>query len=164
MDDKTIGEEVVKIIQSTRANIEKLIIKTNGKSFENERICISVDNLLTEFETVIDTIDYYSKPSKEGYLIENSNGVFEIEYTNGGSNYPIYRGNNIEIFIDVDGWKLGRIDRNPGDGRGYYFYNEKPEIHTLYNGMKARLRVDDFTRSSDIEITENGINAVRIGN
>jgi len=139
--------EAVEIIQSTRVNLEKLIIRANEKNFENERACISIDNLLTEFESVIDTIDYYSKPSKEGYLIKNSNGAFEIEYINGGSNYPIYRGNNIEIFIDVNGWKSGRIERSPGNNGVYYFYNEESENHALYNGMKARLRINEFTDS-----------------
>jgi len=140
--------EAVEIIQSARSKLEKLIIKNSGKSFENERACISIDNLLTEFETVMDSMNYYSKPSKEGHLVKNSNGLFEIEYINGGSNYPIYRGNTIEIFINVDGWKAGEIERNHGDNGGYYFYNEEPENHALYAGMKARLRINDFVDSS----------------
>jgi hypothetical protein len=156
--------EAVKIIQTTRVNLKKLILKTNEKSFENERAYSSIENLLSEFETVIDTIDYYSKPSKEGYLTKNIDGVFEIEYINGNSKYPLYCGNDIEILINVDGWKARKIESNPKDNVGYYFYNEEPENHALYNGMKVRFRVDEFTRGSNVEEMENDINAVEIEN
>jgi hypothetical protein len=156
--------EAVEIIQITRVNLEKLIIKDNEKSFENERAYRSIKNLLSEFETVIDTINYYSKPSEEGYLTKNINGVFEIEYINGNSKYPLYCGNNIEILINVDGWKAGRIESTPKNNVGYYFYNEEPENYALYNGMKVRLRVNDFTRGFDVEEIENNINAMGIEN
>ena len=136
--------EAVKIIQKTRVNLEKIIIKAYEKSFENERAYISIENLLSEFETVMETIEYFSKPSKEGYLIENHNGVFEIEYNNGGSNYPLYCGDNIEIFVNADGWKAGRVESTRRNNIGYYFYNEEPENHALYNGMKVRLRINDL--------------------
>mgnify|MGYP001561439854 FL=1 len=138
--------EAIEIIQSTRANLEKLMIEANEKSFENERAYISIENLLSEFETVMDTIDYYSKPSKEGHLIKNPDGIFEIEYINGGSNYPLHCGNDIEIFINVDGWKAGRVESSSRNNVGYYFYNEEPENHALYSGMKARLRVNELVR------------------
>jgi hypothetical protein len=147
--------EAVELIQITRVNLGKLIIKANEKSFEDERAYISVMNLLSEFETVIDTIDYYSKPSKEGYLTKNTDGVFEIEYISENIKYPLYCGNNIEILINVDGWKAGRIESTPKDNMGYYFYNEEPENHALYNGMKVRSRVNDFTRGSDVEEIKN---------
>jgi hypothetical protein len=156
--------EAVEVIQSTRVNLEKLIIKTNEKGFENDKAYRSIENLLSEFETVIDTIDYYSRPSKEGYLIKNSDGVFEIEYINGRSKYPLYCGNDIEILINGDGWKAGKIENTLKDNIGYYFYNEEPENHALYNGMKVRLRVNDFTRDSDVEEIENDIKVVGIEN
>jgi len=139
--------EAVEIIRKTSINLEKIIIKAYEKSFENERAYISIGNLLSEFETVMKNIEYYLKPFKEGYLIKNHNGVFEIDYNNGGSNYPLNCGDNIEIFINVDGWKAGRVESTHKNNIGYYFYNEEPENHALYNGMKVRLRINDLVRS-----------------
>jgi len=136
--------ESVVIIKDTRVKLEKIIIKAIDKDFENERAYIALENLFLEFEKVMHTIEYYSNPSKEGYLIENSDGVFEIEYIDGGNNYPLNCGNDIEIFINVDGWKSGRVESTHRNNIGYYFYNEKSENHALYSGMKARLRVNDL--------------------
>lgn len=155
--------KAVEIIQITRVNLKKIIIKANEKGFENKIAYSSIENLLSEFETVIDTIDYYSKPSKEGYLTKTTGGAYEIEYINGESNSPLYCGNDIEISINGNEWKVGKIESTPKDNVGYYFYNGEPGSHKLYNGMKVRLRVNDFTRGSDVEI-EDEINAVRIKN
>jgi hypothetical protein len=136
----------IEVIQNTRTNLEDILIKADEKSFENERAYILIENLLSEFEMVMDTIYHYSKPYKEGYLTENSNGIFEIEYVNGGINHPLNCGNNIEIFISSAGWEAGRIEITPRDNIGYYFYNEKSENHALYNGMKVRFRINDLVR------------------
>lgn len=138
----TIYLKAMIIIQNTRINLEKIITETNEKSFENERACNAIENLFSEFETVVHTIDYYSKPIKEGYLIKKSNGVFALEYINGGSSYPLNCGDDIEIFINVEGWIAGRVESNLRNRVGYYFYNEEPEKHALYSGMKARVRVN----------------------
>jgi hypothetical protein len=134
--------EAVEIIQNTRAKLEKVIIRAK-KSFENKRSCSIIENLFSDIATAADIIENYSRPIKEGYLIENSSGQFEIECINGGGNYPLCCGYNIEILISVDGWKMGRVEHTIMHNKGYYFYNEELKHPALYSGIKTRIRVND---------------------
>jgi hypothetical protein len=132
--------EAVTIAQNTRIKIEKVLIRAK-KSSKNKNICSVIENLFSEIKAATDTIENYSRPFKEGYLIENSSGQFEIECINGGGSYPLCCGNKIEILINVDGWKTGRVERTILHNKGYYFYNKELKYPALYTGMKTRLRV-----------------------
>lgn len=88
-------------------------------------------------------IEYYSKPTKEGHLRENSSGKFEIDYCNGGTSYPLSCGCSLEVYLQEDieadieeGWYAGRVEHT--GGKGYYFYG--PGKPSLYDGMKVRTR------------------------
>lgn len=91
------------------------------------------------------TIIHFSKPTKEGYLRENSSGKFEIKYKDGDTSYPLSCGNSLEVYLKNDrrdvereeGWYSGRVEYSDG----YYFYG--PGNPNLYNGMKARQRVGE---------------------
>jgi hypothetical protein len=134
--------EAIAIIQSTRAKLEKVILKANKEDFENKKSYSCIENFISEIERITDTIDYYSRPIKEGYLIKNSSGQFEIECINKGGNYPLLHGDNIEIIISSEGWKTGRVGSTINN-KGYYFYNEELKDSELYSGMKARIRVNN---------------------
>jgi hypothetical protein len=135
--------EAVAIVQNTREKLEKVINKAKKDGFENKKSCSILEKLFSDIEAAVNTIKNYSKPTKEGYLIENSNGQFEIECINGGGCYPIRCGENIEILISVDGWKTGRVESTIMHNKGYYFYNEELKHPALYSGMKTRIRVND---------------------
>lgn len=135
--------EAVSIIQNTKLKLEKVINKAKKEGFD-KRSCITIEILLSSIETAIDTIIYYSKPIKEGYLIKNSSGQFEIEYINGEISYPLCSGDSIEILINTDGWKMGTVKHTLMYNKGYYFHNEELKQTTLYSGMKVRLRVNGY--------------------
>ena len=91
------------------------------------------------------TIIQFSKPTKEGYLRENSSGKFEIKYKDGDTSYPLSCGNSLEVYLKNDrqdvereeGWYSGRVEYSDG----YYFYG--PGNPNLYSGMKARQRAGE---------------------
>lgn len=133
--------EAVAIIQNTRTKLKKVIIKAKKEGFEDKKSRGILEKLFSEIETAVDTIEDYSRPIKEGYLIENSNGQFEIQCINGGGSYPLCCGKDIEILINVDGWKTGRVENTIMHNKGYYLYNEELKHPALYSGMKTRIRI-----------------------
>lgn len=135
--------EIITIIQNTETKIKEIITKVTKESFEDKKGYSSVQNFLSEIEIVTDTLEYYSRPIKEGYLIKNSNGQFEIKCINNGGRYPLYCGNHIEILINTEGWKTGIVKSTNICNKGYYFYNEELKHPALYTGMKTRIRVID---------------------
>lgn len=138
--------EAVSLIQNTKIRLEKILIKAN-KSYEDKKSLIIIQKLFSDIETAADTIESYSRPIKEGYLIENPDGQFEIECVNGGGSYPLCCGMEIEILISVDGWIAGRVEYTIMHNKGYYFHNEELKHPILYSGMKTRIRVNNLKKS-----------------
>jgi len=134
--------EAVSIIENGRSKLEGVITKIKNKGFENEQSCIIIKSLFSAIEIAVDTSEYYSKPIKEGYLTKTSSGQFEIECINGTDNYPLCCGDYIEILINADGWKMGRVEHTLMHNKGYYFYNEELKYPELYSGMKTRIRLN----------------------
>jgi len=135
--------EAVALIQNTKIRLEKILIRAN-KSYEDKRSFILIQKLFSDIE---DTLENYSSPIKEGYLIQNSSGQFEIEFINGGGSYPLCSGKDIEILITVDGWMMGRVEYTIMHNKGYYFYNEELKHPALYSGMKTRIRLNNSKKT-----------------
>lgn len=74
-----------------------------------------------------------SKSSKEGILVENEYGKYEIVYDEGGTSFEFSSGFSIELYLD-DTWHHGWVKHDPS--KGYYFHGD---IKTnLRDGMLAR--------------------------
>lgn len=113
--------EAATLIENTKIKLEKILIRTS-KGYEDKMSFSIIQKLFSDIE---DTIENYSSPIKEGYLIKNSSGQFEIECANGDGIYPLYSGKDIEILINVDGWIMGKVEYTIMNNKGYYFHSEE---------------------------------------
>lgn len=121
-------------IHFLKKDLEKIQGKADYEGMENSECCTILERLIEELENAERSIEYYSKPVKEGRLIKLSNGRFEL------CNIELTCGSSLEIYDDEEKeWVHGRVEHTRSDGQeGYYFYGgNKPFLH---EGMKARKR------------------------
>lgn len=112
-------------------DIEKILNSNSCKSFEDQQICLLLENVLEEFEVVIHRIEYFNKTPISGTLHKLPNGHFEIQ------GHELTCGNSLEIFSEMSGeWFLGRVEYD----ENYYFHCSDVGNPTLFNGMLARIR------------------------
>ncbi|MDP4146179.1 MAG: DUF5348 domain-containing protein [Bacillota bacterium] len=115
-----------------------------NETMEESEIRHSIYEVAEKLNDAKRAINYFSKPTKEGYLIQDSNGKFKIAYYSGGTSYPLGCGSSIEVYLQGsrdlkidEGWYCSRVEYS----NGYYFYGfGNPR---LFNGMKVRTRVGD---------------------
>lgn len=104
-------------------------------TFEEEKANSIIEYLHGEVEEALHELEHLTREVKEGHLLLNSQGRYNLDTM---PEFYFTCGNIIEV--DVDGsWHRGRVEH---DNKDYYFCNyEGKNIH-LYEGMKARVRVD----------------------
>lgn len=129
--------KALNIISKTKSELKNIYNTAEYKGLENSEVSNSLDKLLQELEDVKNTIEYFSGHTKEGYLIENSNGKYEVEFADGNRSYDLSCGSAVEINVNGE-WFAGRVEHKTD--KGYYFYNSEVEHPVLHQGMKARLR------------------------
>ncbi len=101
-------------------------------NFEDNIAYNIFDNLFIDIESAIETIEYFSLPTYEGYLIEQPNKRFNINGDEITCGYPL------ELYCKEDEeWYSGKIQHNGV----YYFHNESLKNPPLKNFMKVRIRI-----------------------
>lgn len=122
-------------IHHLKNELERIIDKADCKGMENNDCYRLLESLTEELDSAERSIDYYSRPVKEGRLIELDNGRFEI------CDMELTCGSSLEIYDDEEEeWATGRVEHTSRNGQeGYYFYGSNKPF--LYEGMKARIRV-----------------------
>lgn len=131
------------IIWKAKVDLKRIYEEATTKTMEEKSAYKAIERLLEELENAQGTIEHFSKPVKEGVLMENpQSGKFYIEFNDGSTSWDFSCGNLIEIYLKEDaendieqGWYAGRIEHN---GKGYYFYG--PGRPMLYRGMRTRIR------------------------
>ncbi|UZW13229.1 DUF5348 domain-containing protein [Clostridium pasteurianum] len=116
---------------------------SGDETMEETEIRYILDSLAEKLTETKIAIEYFSKSVKEGYLRENSDGKFEIDFDCGETSYPLSCGSSLEVYLKKDveedieqRWYVGRVEHTKD--KGYYFYGaNKP---SLYNNMKVRVR------------------------
>lgn len=130
--------------------LDKLPYYSENETMEEKMIRESIENVVEKLRDLEHTMEYFSKPTKIGYLRENSTGKFEIDFDNGENSYPLSCGNRLEVYYEDSycdegnpkDWYAGRVEYQLRNGQsGYYFYG--PGKPFLYNGMKVRVRIND---------------------
>lgn len=118
------------------------------KTFEDKKAIKALEHLIEHLEDAESILERFSKPAKEGVLVEQSDEKFHVEYNDGGESYPLSCGSSLEVYFnredwdnDIDdvGWYSGRVEFKDGH---YYFYGPGGN-QMLYTGMKVRMRVDE---------------------
>lgn len=135
-------------ISQTRYRLQKLLENSSTKGLENHEAYREIENLLEHLEDAERSLQYLSKPTKEGKLIESDGGKFYIAYDDGTESYLLSCGNNLEVYLQEDleedveeGWHIGRVEHRSKNGQeGYYFYGANKPF--LYQGMRARKRIE----------------------
>lgn len=113
-------------------------IPSNDGTMEEEEIRYALDNALDKLLDAKRAIEYYTKPTKEGVLIENSSGKFQIMFDEGGKSYEFSCSYPIELYIDGI-WISGHVEHTSINSEsGYYFYGANKPF--LREGMRARIR------------------------
>lgn len=112
----------------------------DDETMEEENIRGALYHAADKLNDAKRAIEYFKRPTEEGYLIQNKNGRFEMndrEFTSGSS---------IEVYLKKDpknnieeGWYSGRVEYTHRDNQeGYYFFGANKPF--LTEGMKARIR------------------------
>lgn len=125
------------IIDNARGDLNNIFVKAECKGVENEAAYRLLENIIEKLEDIAKGIKYLGSPTKEGILVEDSNGKYFIEYDDGSKSYNLSCGNTLELLYN-DEWQIGRVEAKDGE---YYFYGEG--IPFLHNGMRARKRIID---------------------
>ena len=126
-------------IEKTKIETEKIHEDNPCEELEDNEVSKSLIALMEKLDDIKNTIKYYSNPTNEGYLVENSSGKYVIKFLNGDSSSEIVCGSNIEVFVNGKGWKAGRTEYS--EEKGYYFYNAEELYPKLYTDMKVRIRL-----------------------
>lgn len=135
-------------INQARYRLKKLLENSSTKGLENSTAYREIEYILEMMEDTEKSLEYLSKPTKEGKLIESDGGKFYIVYDDGTESYLLSCGNNIEVYLKEDleedveeGWHIGRVEHTTRNGQeGYYFYGANKPF--LYHGMRARKRIE----------------------
>ena len=126
-------------IEKTKSEAEKIHEDNPGEELEDNEVSKALKVLVEKLDDIKSTIEYYSRSTNEGYLVENSSGKYVIKFLNGDSSNEIICGNNLEVYVNGKGWKSGRIEYS--EDKGYYFYNAEELYPKLYTDMKVRIRL-----------------------
>lgn len=127
--------ELIDELRRVNIKAQALLEETSSDTFEEEKAHTIIDYLVTEMEEAADEIEHLSRQVKEGILLLNSQGRYNLDTM---PEFYFTCGNIIEVSID-DKWYRGRIEH---DNTDYYFCNYEGKNLHLYEGMKARIRVD----------------------
>ena len=135
-------------INQARCRLQKLLDNSSTKGLENREAYKEIETLLEHLEDAEKSLEYLSKPTKEGRLIEAEGGKYYIAYDDGTESYNLSCGNNVEVYLQEDleeeveeGWHIGRVEHKSKNGQeGYYFYGANKPF--LYQGMRARKRIE----------------------
>lgn len=136
MDIQYIKAEI--ITRDVKLALQKIYENADCEDLENSEISNSLYKLIKELKETECNIKYFSKPTRQGDLIKNSNGKYEIEYTNGDNSYSLTSGMALEIYISGE-WHSGKVEHTAT--KGYYFKNTDNKDIQLYSGMKTRIRI-----------------------
>ena len=127
--------ELLDDLKELNSKAEDVLKKEPQDNFEEEKAYSIIEYIYTELSEAIHELEHLTREVKEGLLLLNSQGRYNLDTM---TEFYFTCGNIIEV--DVEGqWQRGRIEH---DNEDYYFCNyEGKNIH-LYEGMKARIRVD----------------------
>lgn len=136
------------IINQARYKLQKLFDNSSTKGLENQEAYKEIETLLEHLEDAEKSLEYLSKPTKEGRLAKDLGGKFFIAYDDGTESYNLSCGSTVEVYLQEDleedveeGWHIGRVEHKSKNGQeGYYFYGANKPF--LYEGMRSRKRVD----------------------
>lgn len=122
-------------ISYLKGDLEKILDKADYKGMENRACYSEIERLQEALDDAIRSIEYYSRPVREGKLIALPNGRFEI------CDRELTSGSSLEIYHEEEKeWVAGRVEyRRTDEKEGYYFYGDDKPF--LYEGMRARIRV-----------------------
>ncbi|MGH4117188.1 DUF5348 domain-containing protein [Clostridium sp.] len=135
----------ISLIAGNLDNVLDKIMCLDCETMEESEIRHAIYKASEKLNDAKRIIIYFSKPTKDGYLRENSSGKFEIKYKDGTTSYPLSCGSSLEIYLKNDrpdvereeGWYSGRVEYSDE----YYFYG--PGNPKIYSGMIARQRVGE---------------------
>lgn len=132
-------------IRSLAAKLNDLLEELPGcsddETMEEEAIRGSIYQAADKLNDAKRAMDYFTRPTDEGYLEQNRNGRFEM------NDHEFTSGSAIEVYLNEDkenhikeGWYAGRVEYTRRDDQeGYYFYGANKPF--LEYGMKARIRI-----------------------
>lgn len=124
------------IIKDMQREVNKILSVADCKGMENNEASIALEMLLDTLDNARNTIEYYTKPIREGKLKMNRAGKFDFIYATG--EFSLSCGNPLEINID-NIYYAGRVEHTTD--KGYYFYCDDLDNPKLINGMIARVRI-----------------------
>lgn len=115
-------------------------------SFEDRQAYRSIQQTHDEIDTLLDNLEYMSKPAIEGVLHEMDNEKFELIDRIGNQVAYFSCGSRIEVYDPVEKkWHLGRVEhKSDNDISGYYFCCRAMEHPFLQTGMRARIRRSSY--------------------
>lgn len=134
-----LNEKHMSLIEELRSFTEKTTEFTSQCeehcSFEEGRANSIIEYINTEIGEAIAELEHLNRPAKEGVLVLNSQGRYNLD-----SMPSLYFtcGDIIEVYVDSN-WYRGRIEH---DSKDYYFCNYDGNNIPLFEGIKARVRVD----------------------
>lgn len=130
-------------IRSLAAKLDDLLDELpcyDDETMEEENIRGALYKAADKLNDAKRAIEYFSRPTAEGYLTQNRNGRFEM---NG---HELTSGSAIEVYLNKDyennidgGWYSGRVEHTRMENQeGYYFYGANKPF--LCEGMRVRIR------------------------
>lgn len=126
--------KTVSIAKEFLSKINRIYDNAKTGTFEDNKGCKAMEEFISNIEDFINTVEHYSKDTKEGYLELNCNGRYELKGIELTCGYPV------EIYnVKYNEWNDGRIEHSDEYG-DYYFYNYDDKHMSLSDEFKARIR------------------------